>query len=344
MFNRSRILTAVVTVVIAGVSGYFTQTSLEATRDIAQARVAEGTEFEPLSVRPGRSMLLSTKDQVMPQPTSASLVVRVPSAPKGTMIGTVLPAAPLARVRAVEAVFQIPPSDADLDYDGFGMDCDSDLEAVPASGGMIRLTLTAACEPGATILVEHDALSFKAALAPTGRSVLHVPALRTDASVRVTMGTNPPIDLNVQVPDASLYERVALVGPGMDTMSVHALEFGAGPGSAGHVSAARTAGPTDPGSTVLRLGAPDLDEPILAEVYSFPTGRDGREGTVRISVAARVTEENCSGTARIRAIHTTGGGVAPKITDLSVPMPDCGAVGRILVLKNLVEDLKIARN
>lgn len=342
MFGRGRILTVVVTIGLAIGAGHFVQGGLRAPGAATPADDADG--FVPLPVRPGSAALLSPRRKSLPQPTVASSVLRVPSPPAGVVAARSLPRDRLIPINAPRDVAVSPPSDAQMSLDGFGMACGSEVAAAPAPGGMIRLTLRAPCDPGATATVEHGEISFKAALGASGQMTLDVPAFRTDARIRVSVGAAKPTELVVQVPDAAEFDRVALVGADVVAMSIHALEFGAGAGSGGHVSAQRPHQPSQSEGTVIRLGDPILSEPKFAEIYSYPTAQSERQGTVRISVAARVTEANCGTTARVQTIHSTGGGIPPRVADLSVPMPDCDAVGRIMVLKNIVEDLMIARN
>ena len=67
-----------------------------------------------------------------------------------------------------------------------------------------------------------------------------------------------------------------------------------------------------------------------------------REGDVELSVEAEVTQNNCDRDVEAQTIQISAGG-KPLVQDLVLAMPGCDATGDFLVLKNLVNDLKIAR-
>ena len=84
-------------------------------------------------------------------------------------------------------------------------------------------------------------------------------------------------------------------------------------------------------------------EPLMAEVYTFPKTAKTRDGVVRLSVEAEVTAYNCETEVTGTTIQRNGiGDVRP--VELTLAMPGCEAIGEFLVLKNLLQDLKIASN
>jgi hypothetical protein len=80
----------------------------------------------------------------------------------------------------------------------------------------------------------------------------------------------------------------------------------------------------------------------MAEIYTFPTANARRGGEVTLRVEAEVSAANCGRDLEAQTIATAPGGL--KVQDLVLAMPDCTSVGEFLVLKNLFNDLKIARN
>ena len=169
-----------------------------------------------------------------------------------------------------------------------------------------------------------------------------IPAVSEVAEITYRMGAGAPVETTVTVPDASAYTRVALAWPAGAEVALHALEFGAGPGSSGHVTHTRSASPDSQGR-VLRLGAAALEDAGQAEIYSLPAGSSDREGTIRLTVSARVTEATCGTALELVSIRASVDGM-PVIRRHESQLPDCANVGDILVLKNILDDLKIAAN
>ena len=84
-------------------------------------------------------------------------------------------------------------------------------------------------------------------------------------------------------------------------------------------------------------------EPMLAEVYTFPSGTALADGEVRLSVEVEVMAGNCGKDIEAQALQKHGT-ARMQVRELTLEMPDCDAVGDYLVLKNLLDDLNIARN
>jgi hypothetical protein len=68
-----------------------------------------------------------------------------------------------------------------------------------------------------------------------------------------------------------------------------------------------------------------------------------QSGTVRIYLEAAVTPDTCGRVITGKTLDLRQGSRL-RMMDLSLPMPDCDALGQLLVLKNLLPDMKIARN
>jgi hypothetical protein len=76
---------------------------------------------------------------------------------------------------------------------------------------------------------------------------------------------------------------------------------------------------------------------MMAEVYTWPA--DAAVSVVP-SVEAVVTDATCARELLGETIHAADGKVTIK--DLTLAMPDCDALGDILVLNNLVPDVTLA--
>ena len=149
------------------------------------------------------------------------------------------------------------------------------------------------------------------------------------------------------VESLSFYDRVVLQWHGGEGPELHAREFGAQYGDVGHVwrNAPRdiSALADGAGGFLLRLNEDRGGPGAKAEVYTFPSGVARSYGEIAMSIEAEITQANCEQELRMHSMVLRQG----RITDshaVSVQMPECATVGEFLLLKNLVEDLTIARN
>jgi hypothetical protein len=62
-----------------------------------------------------------------------------------------------------------------------------------------------------------------------------------------------------------------------------------------------------------------------------------------LSVEAEVSELNCGQEIEAQSLQVGSDGKL-KTRNLTLAVPDCDAIGNFLVLNNLLEDLKVARN
>lgn len=222
--------------------------------------------------------------------------------------------------------------------------CGRALNTELRPGALVELALAASCDAGHVVTISHGGLTFEDVIGPDGMLSVAVPAIKPAAEFTVTFEDSASLTAFVMVPDAAHFDRVALQMEEAAALSVHALEFGARPGTSGHVS------PQDPkapmravrafGGFLTQLGSPEAQR---AEVYSFPSRTTRRDGVVRLHVEAQVTQANCGRSLNAEALQTRKGGGLRRI-EVVVDMPGCEAVGDTLVLKNILQDLKIAAN
>jgi hypothetical protein len=187
-------------------------------------------------------------------------------------------------------------------------------------------------------------LEFTGQTDSLGTLVVRVPALADPAVFEVAFPDGTREETEVIVPDLAEVSRVALQWTGTLGLSLHAFEFGAGYGDAGHIW---TDAPRSPEAAVLgrggfltRLGVEGANAK-MAEVYSYPTGATLSEGVVRLAIEAEVTEANCGLDIRGASLQPGPVGGMDAVS-LTLAMPDCDAVGEFLVLKNVLRDLRIA--
>jgi hypothetical protein len=219
------------------------------------------------------------------------------------------------------------------------------LLAQPAA--LLQLTVDAPCDADARVVIRHAGLAITERFSSAGILDVLLPAFSDIAEVSVVFIDGKTLDARTMVPDIELYDRVAVQWQSPDSFQLHAFEFGAEFDSPGHVSAAS---PRDPGFALratggflLLLGDSSVTWPLLAEVYTFPSARVPRSGTVTIEIEAMVTPEVCGREILGETIEIHAG-TSVVVRELTVSMPGCEAEGQFIVLKNALEDLTIAAN
>lgn len=222
---------------------------------------------------------------------------------------------------------------------------DISVSALPAA--LVQLTVDAPCDPDARVVVQHSGLAITERFSSAGILDLTLPAFSDIAEVFVTFADGEKLGARTMVQDMALYDRVAVQWQSPDSFQLHAFEFGAEFDTPGHVSAAA---PRDPGHALratggflMLLGNSSVAWPLLAEVYTFPTARVPRSGTVRVEVEAMVTAEVCGREILGETLEIHSGGPV-NIRELTVAMPGCDSEGQFIVLKSALEDLTIAAN
>lgn len=316
--DRKRVVTAVVVMAIAFVTGHVMQSLVngEPTATLEDAPDATPT-------------LKSTGDpRALPVPPAATLtpILLQPDALPDSMTGDAF--VPL----------QLPE---DAAFSPFGLPCTPVLSLTPAIGAMVDVTLLAPCNPREAVVLDHAGLKIEAETNGLGMVTLSIPAMDESATVSVSMKKGLSLSRGVEVPDARDFARVALLWEGRQVFSMHALELGARYGEVGHVwsGAPKTPDRAERGAG----GFLTRFEGRLtsAEVYSYPIHHAPGSGVVRLTVAADVTAESCDRAINARALQTNPlGGVTSR--DVKVAMPDCQSIGQTLRLKNLFQDMRLA--
>lgn len=268
----------------------------------------------------------------MPAPPAIGQTPVLDSADSSTNpLALASPAAPVDPV--VQAKPALQPAVADT--------CARSLRLAAAPQAMIGVSLVAPCAPDTRVVIGHAGLAITGKTNAEGSLFLSIPALDVEATVNVRFPDATEIEQSVRVPAMATLRRMGVQWQNADAFQLHAFENGAGYNEPGHVSAARqhtpTTGLAGVGGFLTLLGEPDVDLPMQAEIYTFPAGIAANADIV---IEAAVTEATCGRELLGETLMTLAGDV--YITDLTLAMPDCDAVGDILVLKNLLTDLTIA--
>lgn len=220
--------------------------------------------------------------------------------------------------------------------------CDVAATASPAPMASVTLTLDAPCNASQRVTIHHTGMMFTQTTSDSGQLKATVPALSENAVFIIEFDNGKGAVAMVRVPDLKDFDRVALQWAGDNGFQIHAREFGAAYGSAGHIWSGSEL-PSASKSFVTRLGDTATLNPNVAEIYTFPLAGAPHGGDVALTVEAEVTAGNCGRDIAAQSIELRGSG-RPRTQDLILSVPDCSAVGDFLVLNNLVDDLKIAAN
>lgn len=225
------------------------------------------------------------------------------------------------------ATVAAPP---DLALGANGLPCGPSLNIEPEKGGILSVTVTAPCRAGEAVEIAHGPLRFTERLSVRGALRVTVPRLSRATGFTARIGAT-----FLQADAAGDGETAHVSGlvwsPPLE-LSLVALEFGAGPGSRGHV----TAGVESGAGRVLRLGEPALG--LVTDLYAGPATEG--PGVVRLHVRARRTEAACSGEQSLVAFRTDSSGLT--VRDIRLRLGPCNGAPETILLKNLLEDLKIA--
>ncbi len=225
--------------------------------------------------------------------------------------------------------------------------CTPSLSLVALDAAMVGLTLNAPCHSNARVVIRHSGLAVTAVTSDSGMMTAAIPAMAQAAHFSVVLADGALAEADIAVPALAGFDRLAVQWQGDDAFQLHAFEFGADYGDAGHVSAGRPRTPgfakQATGGFLSLLGDDTVLLPMLAEVYTFPSGRSQRQGVVRLSIEAEVSAATC-GRDMLGETLEAHAGLPVKIVDLMLAMPGCDTIGDFVVLKNLLPDVKIARN
>jgi len=225
--------------------------------------------------------------------------------------------------------------------------CTASLTAEPKAAAMVALTLNAPCAPDQRVTLHHNGMMITERTDSAGSLSLDMPALSESATFMAAFEDGVTAMALAQVTSIEIYDRVVVQWQGPGQMQLHALEFGADYGDDGHVwsSAPRepAQGALGKGGFLTVYGQPMTDRDLRAQVYTFPSGTTSAVGDISLSIEAEITPDTCDHTIEAQTLQMSGGADL-TVTDVTLSMPACDGSDGFLVLKNLLQDLKIAQN
>lgn len=211
-----------------------------------------------------------------------------------------------------------------------GDHCRPAMQLTAVQGAMIHLALSAPCNRNQRIVVRHSGLSFAVRTRTDGSATILFPALKPEATVAVYLADARLVLGKVAVPEVAGYSRLAVMWEWPAEVALRVTD-----GDKVLVGTAPRIGGDGP--RVMLLGTPDVQSPVMAQVYSVP-GRD--PGRAQLTGELRITPASCGRTLRLETVRSDAG--VTRTEAQSVPVPLCGTAGDILLLKNLGADLKLS--
>lgn len=346
--NKSRVI-RVVAILFVAVGAGFVMQNMQKAKAVQQARNLEAEKPKAIENLAAGSEAV----QVAPaaKPVAAPLVADIAPTP---VVPVVKEPAPMVMAAAeatapsappvAEAVPTLPvmPDPVPVPLPSEVADaCAITLDLIPEANAMIGLTLLAPCHGNERVVLKHGGLAVSGLTTVNGALFTGIPAMETSARIEVLFSDGESFEAMIDVPEVADLRRFAVQWQADDAFQLHAFEDGAAYGGEGHVSGADphrpAAGAPAKGGFLTLLGDSTTENPLLAEVYTFPLDADA---TPDVVIEAAVTETTCGRELLGETLSSTAGSV--EVTDLTVAMPDCDAVGDYLVLKNLAPDLNIA--
>ena len=225
-------------------------------------------------------------------------------------------------------------------------DCATTMNATPDLMALVELSINA-CAPNHAVTIHHNGMMISAVTDQSGSATIYVPALSQQAMFIADFGNGEGAVAQTEVPDLAEYDRIVVQWKGDAGFQLHAFENGAGYDDENHIWNGATGemarAITGNGGTMTTHGDPELEDGFRAEVYTFPKSISAQKAEVSLSVETVVTAANCGRDVAAETLQLHDDGTL-SVQELTMAVPDCDGIGNFLVLKNILEDLKIARN
>jgi len=224
--------------------------------------------------------------------------------------------------------------------------CEIFLDPSVRTGANILLFLIAECKPNMPVTISHAGMEFTILTDASGTANVLVPALQRTAEITASFedgSSQSTVALVTQISDVT---RAVVTWRGNADLDLHAFEFGALPGSDGHIwpgsprdyRSARLRG----GGYLVELGDKSIEGGALAEVYTMPLGRLVTRGTVSMTLEVNNGSEVCGSDISARTIRTRPDNSA-GLKRIRFTVPGCGG-GALATFRvaGAVDDIRLA--
>lgn len=225
------------------------------------------------------------------------------------------------------------------------IDCVPTMMAVAGPAATVDVALSAPCHTDTAFTVHHQGMMFSAVTNTNGTSKLTVPALAEMAVLIAAFDNGDGAVATVTVPEFLNYDRAVLQWQGDTAVMLSAYENGAEFATENHIFIENPGDITrveaGVGGYLISLGAAEVENAFMAEIYTYPTGMMTSGGSVTLVAEAEITSDNCGSELNAQSIQVDPTGDSSAL-DLTMVMPDCDAVGDFLILQNMFQDLTLA--
>ncbi len=226
------------------------------------------------------------------------------------------------------------------------------LDTGPAA--VTRVTIDSPCHRGTVAELSYDELRFAVPLDGEGRGSLAAPGFRPSSTARLVFADGRRTGFEIAFREVDRIDRVAVVWDTPVDLSLHAFEFGALPGTAGHVRPGHTrsfeAVRRDGGGWLATYeAAGDVGQNVA--VYTFWRRYGGPSGVVKLALdpglrggaGGATCRQGTAGPADFKVLRSTGGRPErPKLRRLA-PFDCTEIAGGGAMIGDAVDDLIIRR-
>lgn len=191
-------------------------------------------------------------------------------------------------------------------------DCTAALQLIPLPGGELSVWLKAPCAAGARVELRQEGLALAYRTLPSGNLFVTLPALSDRPMVAARLPDGDTVIATTSVPDLAGLRRLGVAWGAGDAFQLI----------------------SDDGEKPVMLGDPEADKAMVAAMLTLPSG------AAAPAFEAAVTPATCGRVMTGSVVVQDGASV--RVSDLTLAMPACDAVGDILVLNNLLPDVTLA--
>lgn len=226
--------------------------------------------------------------------------------------------------------------------------CNAQFIGQKSDTAMVHLTLKAPCLPDTGFTVHHSGMVFTDLTDDAGEWEMNVPALTEQALFFVSFGNGEVAMTSVETDRAPEQARIVLQWEGPGRLELKTLESGDG-----YIDLWYTGDQADRGSSdivhelgggvapLASTGGHASQGSRTAHVRTVSTLESFAVEDLTVHAEAMVTESTCGQDIEAQ-ILIQNAQASLFARDLVFPMPDCGAVGDVVLLKSLDHDVALS--
>ena len=218
--------------------------------------------------------------------------------------------------------------------------CTADAVALPAAGGEISLSLTAPCNPNSPLVIRQGDFEFAAMTDSSGALTTTFPAFAARATVELLLPDGVTKSLQVDVPGADRFTRVAVLWSGAVDLELRAGEYGARLGQSGYI----WSGAPSSYRQSRKLGGGYLQSfgtgNSFAEIYTLPNSKRQTNGVIDLSLHVADSGAACEKAVDLRILRFSGG--KSSASNVRFTLGACNANNADYEVINALSDLRVA--